>query len=527
MWYDGLVKGVVRRVARGRYRTGILLSLFLLVGVSSDALGDSGHRYIVRFKKADSSTAKQKSLSTEPSFSVSKAQLALPLDNSVVVTLSDSEREALVARADVESIEVDAKVKAFFDPNDTAYPEQYALSGTYGIRAPLAWDITRGSTRKLVAIIDSGIDFTHEDLQETIWTNPGEVASNGIDDDANGYIDDIRGYDFGSDLGDSDPTDENGHGTHVAGIIAATGNNALGVIGVAWNTAVIPVKCLDDQGDGYISYLVHALDYVATLKDQGYPIAVVNMSLGTNEPSDALNRAVARVAARGIILVAAAGNNSGQNNDKVPSFPANSDSANVISVAATTASGALASFSNYGPTTVDIGAPGQRILSTVPPLIKGASYEYIDGTSMAAPVVSGVVALIAAANPAASSALIRDILLSTAKPLSSLKGKVVSSGMVDAYSAAAVGVASQKRYRISGIVKRRSRGVSRATISLRLVTGPTYRKSVATSSTGRFTFRQVPTGTYTVKAARAGLRFTSSSKRVVVGGNKTVSFTAR
>ena len=208
MWCAGLVKGVVRRVARGRYRTGILLSLFLLVGVSSDALGDSGHRYIVRFKKADSSTAKQKSLSIEPSFSVSKAQLALPLDNSVVVTLSDSEREALVARADVESIEVDAKVKAFFDPNDTAYPEQYALSGTYGIRAPLAWDITRGSTRKLVAIIDSGIDFTHEDLQETIWTNPGEVASNGIDDDANGYIDDIRGYDFGSDLGDSDPTDE-------------------------------------------------------------------------------------------------------------------------------------------------------------------------------------------------------------------------------------------------------------------------------------------------------------------------------
>ena len=149
------------------------------------------------------------------------------------------------------------------------------------------------------------------------------------------------------------------------------------------------------------------------------------------------------------------------------------------------------------------------------------------GTSMSAPVVSGVVALIAAANPAASSALIRDILLSTTKPLSSLKGKVVTSGMVDAYSAAAVGVASQKRYRISGIVKRRSRGVSRVTIALRLATGPTYRKTVVTSSTGHFTFREIPAGTYTVKASRAGVRFTSSSKRVSVGGNKSVTFTTR
>jgi subtilisin family serine protease len=513
-------------VAQGRYITGVLLALTLWVGAPSVAYGDEKARYIVRFKNAATASTTQKSFTTSPALSASRAERVLPLDNSIVVTLSPSQRAELEARPDVESIEVDAKIKAFFVPNDTAYPDQYALSGTHGIRAPLAWDITRGSASKLVAVIDSGVDFTHEDLQENLWNNPGEIASNGVDDDGNGYVDDIRGYDFGSDLGDSDPTDENGHGTHVAGIIAATGNNSLGVIGVAWNTSIIPVKCLDDQGNGYISYLVNALDYVSALKDQGHPIAVVNMSLGTGERSDALNRAVGRVAARGILLVAAAGNSYGQNNDEVPSYPANAESPLVISVAATTSSGALAAFSNYGPRSVDVGAPGADILSTVPPLLKGAPYEYIDGTSMAAPIVSGVVALIAAANPAASSALIRDILLSTVTPLSSLRGKVVSGGLVDAYSAAAVAAASTKRYRVFGTVKRRSRGVGKVLITLRLVTGPTYRKTVVTSSSGRFSFKDVPAGTYTVKAARAGVKISSNSRRVIVASGRRVNFIA-
>jgi subtilisin family serine protease len=313
----------------------------------------------------------------------------------------------------------------------------------------------------------------------------------------------------------------------VAGIIAATGNNALGVIGVAWNTSIIPVKCLDDEGNGYISYLVNALDYVSTLKDQGYPIAVVNMSLGTSQASDALNRAVDRVASRGILLIAAAGNNYGQNNDQEPSYPANSNNVNVISVAATTASGALAGFSNYGPRTVDLAAPGADILSTVPPLLRGASYEYIDGTSMSAPVVSGVAALVATANPSATPALIRDILLSTTRPLSSLKGKIVSGGLVDAYSAAAVGVASTKRYRIYGTVKRRSRGVGRVTISLRLATGPIYRKTAITSASGRYSFRDIPPGTYTLKATRSGFKFTTGVRRIAVRGSKSISFIVR
>jgi subtilisin family serine protease len=433
----------------------------------------------------------------------------------------------MAARADVESIEVDQRIRAFFAPNDTSFPQQHGLSGTYGISAPAAWDITAGSASKLVAVVDSGADFAHEDLQGSFWSNSGEIASNGIDDDGNGYIDDIRGYDFGSDTGDSDPTDENGHGTHVSGIIAATGNNALGVIGVAWQTKIIPVKCLDDSGNGYLSYLVNALDYVSRLKDQGYPIAVVNMSLGTDERSEALNRAVERVSSRGILLVAAAGNNYGRNNDEIPSFPANTDNPSVIAVAASNDSGALAPFSNYGPTTVDLAAPGASILSTVPVALKGMLYDYIDGTSMSAPHVSGVAALVAAANPSANPALIKNIILATVTPRKAFSKKVLSGGIVNAHGAVAVGVASQSLFKITGSVQRHKRGVAKVDIALKLSSGVSYRRTTTTSSSGRFSFSDVPGGTYTVTPSRSGLRFSVKSRRVALTANKQVSFTAR
>lgn len=509
------------------YIGGVFVALFLWGNTPMGAFGEDAARYIVRFKAPSSATVTSKAFSNRPLAMMAKAERELPLDNSVVVTLNSSERDRLATLPDVESIEVDKKIKAFLVPNDPLYSDQYALKGTHGIRAPLAWNITRGTRAKLVAVIDSGIDFTHEDLQDNIWSNPGEIAANGLDDDSNGYVDDISGYDFGSDEGDSDPTDENGHGTHVSGIIAATGNNGIGVTGVAWNTAVVPVKCLDDTGSGFISYLVNALDYVSTLKDQGYPIAVVNMSLGTDESSAALTRAVRRAASRGIVLVAAAGNSYGQNNDRIPSYPANTESPNVISVAATNSAGALANYSNFGPKTVDLAAPGSDILSTSPALVTGAAYEYLDGTSMASPVVAGVAALIASANPSAKPELIRDIILSTVKPLRSVKDKVVSGGLVDAYSAVKVAVASVKRYTVSGTVKRRTKGVGNVNIALSLATGPRYRKTVVTSSTGRFTFRNVPAGTYTLKAARSGITFATSSQRVVVTASKTVRFTAR
>lgn len=505
----------------------IALSVLLWAGSIGVCEADDKARYIVRFKSGSTSGLSSKAYAPMAARAGVRTERVLPLDNSVVVKLSEAERTALTADPNVESIEVDGKIKAFFEPNDTDYPQLYGMQGRFGIGAPSAWNITAGATTKLVAVIDSGVDFTHEDLQGSIWNNPGEIASNGLDDDANGYVDDIRGYDFGSDQGDSDPSDENGHGTHVAGIIAATGNNALGVIGVAWQTNIIPVKCLDEMGNGYISYLVNALDYISLLKDQGYPIAVVNMSLGTDEFSDALTRAVQRVADRGILLVAAAGNNYGRNNDEVASYPANTNSPNVIAVAATTASGTLAPFSNYGPTTVDIAAPGSDILSTVPVGLRGVPYDYIDGTSMAAPHVSGIAALVAAANPSAGVALIKSILLATVTPRTGLKSKTISGGIVNAYSAVSVGFASTSRYKVTGTVTRRGRGVGKVSINLRLSSGITYRRTTTTSSGGRFTFSDVPTGTYTLTPTRSGLKFTVSSRRVAVTANKQVRFTAR
>jgi subtilisin family serine protease len=236
---------------------------------------------------------------------------------------------------------------------------------------------------------------------------------------------------------------------------------------------------------------------------------------------------VQRVADRGILLVAAAGNNYGRNNDEVASYPANTNSPNVIAVAATTASGTLASFSNYGPTTVDLAAPGANILSTVPVGLRGVPYDYIDGTSMAAPHVSGIAALVAAANPSASVALLKSILLATVTPRTGLKSKTISGGIVNAYSAVSVGFASTSRYKVTGTVTRRGRGVGKVSINLRLSSGITYRRTTTTSSGGRFTFSDVPTGTYTLTPTRSGLKFTVSSRRVAVTANKQVRFTAR
>jgi subtilisin family serine protease len=501
--------------------------MVIYIGCAVVCRADNEARYIVRFKTASALNAPAAAFASKTAPLGLTVERRLPLDNSMVLKLSEAQRSALAAHPDVAAIEVDGKIQAFFEPNDTEYPLMHSMQGSFGIDAPAAWNISAGTTSKLVAVVDSGVDFTHEDLQGSIWNNPGEIANNGLDDDGNGYVDDIRGYDFGSQGGDSDPSDENGHGTHVAGIIAATGNNALGVIGVAWQTNIIPVKCLDGEGNGYISYLVNALDYVSVLKDQGYPIAVVNMSLGTDQESDALTRAVERAAARGILLVAAAGNNYGRNNDQLGSYPANTDSSNVIAVTATNASGVLAPFSNYGPRTVDISAPGSDILSTVPVALRGVRYDYIDGTSMAAPHVSGVAALVAAVNPAAHGALLKSILMATVTPRTGLKKKTVSGGIVNAYSAVSVGIASKSLYRVKGTVTRRGKGIGQVSIALRLSSGVTYRRTATTTSGGRFTFNDVPGGTYTVTPTRPGLKFTVRSRKLAVTSNTLVRFTAR
>jgi hypothetical protein len=264
----------------------------------------------------------------------------------------------------------------------------------------------------VVGIIDTGIDFSHPDLAGTAWINPGEnctgCRANGVDDDANGYVDDWRGWDFVNN--DNDPFDDHGHGTHVAGTIAGLGNNGVGVAGINWTGRVAALKFLDWFGSGTMADAVRALDYAT---ENG--IRVTNNSWGGSEFSQALLDAIERFGAAGGLYVAAAGNES-LDTDTTPMYPGAYSSSAIISVAATDSRDGLASFSNHGRTSVDLGAPGVSIYSTLP----GNTYDWWSGTSMATPHVAGAAALVKAARPGASSMAIKALLLRTVDAKSSL-----------------------------------------------------------------------------------------------------------
>jgi len=283
------------------------------------------------------------------------------------------------------------------------------FAGTAGddIDALAAWDLTTGSPTAPVAVIDSGVATSHPDLTSQITTNSGEIAGNGIDDDSNGYVDDVAGWDFVSH--DATPDDANGHGTHVAGTIAARGNDATGVVGVAPTTRIMPLRVLDANGSGSLSDVVSAYGYAAR---EG--ARVVNLSLGGNSPSQAERDAIA--AAPGVLFVAAAGNGGsdgvGDNGDVAgANYPCSYDLANVVCVAASDSNDQLAPFSNYGRTSVDLAAPGVNVLSDRPPVSGTPKYAYLNGTSMATPHVSGAAALAMALTPSASVAAVKQALL--------------------------------------------------------------------------------------------------------------------
>jgi subtilisin family serine protease len=357
----------------------------------------------------------------------------------------------------VRGLEADAAV-AFAEPNwlythgvssNDPYYVNGSLWGMYGASttpanqfgsgAAAAWANGRvGLSNVYVGIIDEGV-MPHDDFGANIWVNPGETT-NGIDDDGNGYVDDVRGWDFDGNNATTYDGTQDDHGTHVAGTIGALGGNSVGVAGVNWNVTMIPAKFLGRRG-GTTANAVKALDYLTDLKSRyGLNLVATNNSWGGGGFSQALLDAINRGGNAGILFVAAAGNGGqdgvGDNNDSTANYPSNyvcqsSHGDCVIAVAAITSAGAKSGFSNYGATTVDLGAPGSAITSTVPGKGGASGYASYSGTSMATPHVSGAVALYASTHPGATAAQIKSAILGSATPTSSMAGRTVTGGRLN------------------------------------------------------------------------------------------------
>lgn len=298
------------------------------------------------------------------------------------------------------------------------------VQGTPGadVNAEKAWQITKGSKNVVIAIIDTGIDYSHPDLVENIWTNPKEIAGNMIDDDGNGYVDDIHGWNAFAKNGN--PMDGNAHGTHCAGTIGASHDNNVGVAGVMSEVQMMAVKFLSDQGSGSLADAIDAINYATKMN-----VDLMSNSWGGGGFSQALEDSIKAANDRGILFVAAAGNSS-TNNDSSPHYPSNYQVNNVISVAAHTVSDNLASFSCFGKRTVHVAAPGHNILSTVP----GNKYAVYSGTSMATPHVSGVLGLLLSKEGRLPVEEVRNRLMATTVPVGTYRKKTISGGRVDAYN---------------------------------------------------------------------------------------------
>jgi len=321
------------------------------------------------------------------------------------------------------------------DPNDPSYPSQWNLPI---INAPAAWNTATDCAATPVAVIDSGVDYGHPDLAANIWANFAETAGDGVDNDGNGFIDDSMGWDFVAD--DNDPLDENGHSTHVAGTIAAVGNNAQGVTGLCWDGQIMALRAFDAEGNGTVADVIEAMGY-ARVKGA----KVVNASYAGADFSQAEYDAIGLLNDSGILLVVAAGN-EGADNDRVPSYPAGYDLPNIIAVAATDPNDRLASFSNFGAATVHLAAPGDSILSTY----VNNDYAFGSGTSMAGPHVSGLAALVWNANPGLAASQVRARILDGVDRLADLSGKIFTAGRINASNSLLNIPAPPSRFAVSG-----------------------------------------------------------------------------
>ncbi|QSX77346.1 S8 family peptidase [Agrilutibacter solisilvae] len=368
------------------------------------------------------------------------ALLRLPAGKSLAASVS-----ALASNPAVEYAEPNWIYQHNATSNDTyftngalwgMYGDASSPANQYGSQASEAW--AAGHTdcgNVIVGVIDEGIYYNHEDLAANIWSNPYDPAD-GVDNDGNGKVDDVRGWDFdgGSNNINSGGANDD-HGTHVSGTIAGVGGNGKGVAGVCWSgVKLISARFLGRRG-GTTANAIAAVDYITDLKTRhGLNIVATNNSWGGGGFSQGLQDAIGRANTANILFIAAAGNDA-YNNDATASYPSNYPNANVIAVASTTSTGGLSSFSQWGATTVDIGAPGSGIYSSVPKSVKGqltSAYASYSGTSMATPHVTGAAALYKSSHPAATAADIKAAILGTAVPTPSLNGKVLTGGRLNA-----------------------------------------------------------------------------------------------
>ena len=367
---------------------------------------------------------------------------ALMLVNSKLGTFAAIEK--LKGSAEVVYAEPNWIYNHFATSNDTyftngslwgMYGDATSPANAFGSQAGEAWAAGHtGSNSVYIGIIDEGYMYIHEDLAANAGTNPGEIAGNGVDDDQNGYVDDVYGWDFDGNNNTIYDGTQDDHGTHVAGTIGGVGGNGKGVAGVVWNVKLLSAKFLGRRG-GTTANAIKAVDYFTDLKTRhGLNLVATNNSWGGGGFSQALQDAIERANAANILFIAAAGNGGsdgvGDNNDATANYPSNYPNANIIAVAAITSTGAKSSFSNYGATTVDIGAPGSGIYSSLPGKNNTSTYGSYSGTSMATPHVTGAVALYASTHPG-TAAQIKAGILGSAVPTASLSGKCVTGGRLN------------------------------------------------------------------------------------------------
>ncbi|MDD5222500.1 MAG: choice-of-anchor D domain-containing protein [bacterium] len=376
--------------------------------------------------------------------------LTIPSGKSLEAVLELFRSSPLVLYA-----EPDYLVSAIATPDDPLFGELWGLANTgqngglagADINARAAWDISTGSPNVVVMVIDTGVDYTHPGLVDNIWNNPGEIPGNDLDDDGNGYVDDLHGINAVGLGGEvtapsgyavNDPVDDNGHGTHVAGTIGAAGNDGLGVVGVNWTVRIAACKFLDSSGNGYLSDAIACLQYARDLKNLGIPIVATSNSWSGPGYSRSLEEAIKSHLDADILFFAAAGNSSA-NSDESPEYPGAFDLPNLVAVAATDNQDLLAGFSNFGPRSIHVGAPGVNILSTCTsglPECTNATvsypYDSFSGTSMAAPHAAGLAALLKAQDPGRPGKTIRNLILAGGDLLASLTGTTLTGKRIDA-----------------------------------------------------------------------------------------------